>query len=91
MSRHNIPFSIQKKKKKKKRKIPKLSQICSYGMFSEGLKNEFETDVVNGKRAISVRATKVLLYCVCRFFCTSTHVAYFIQTFIHFIVSGFMS
>ena len=30
-----------------KRKHPKLSQICSYGIFSKGLKNEFETAVVN--------------------------------------------
>ena len=26
---------------------PKLSQICSYGIFSKGLKNEFETAVAN--------------------------------------------
>ena len=26
----------------------KLSQICSYGSFSAGLMNEFETTVVNG-------------------------------------------
>ena len=26
---------------------PKLSQICSYGIFSKGHKNEFETAVVN--------------------------------------------
>ena len=31
----------------KKKKQPKLSQICSYGNFSKGLKNEFETAVVN--------------------------------------------
>ena len=31
-------FNINKKK---------LSQICSYGIFSKGLKNEFETAVVN--------------------------------------------
>ena len=29
-----------------KEKHPKLSQICSYGNFSEGLKNEFERAVV---------------------------------------------
>ena len=40
MSTHNIPFSIYEKH-------PKLSQICSYGLFSKGLKNEFETAVVN--------------------------------------------
>ena len=43
MSTHNIPFSIQKKKKNH----PKLSQISSYGTFSKGLKNEFETAMVN--------------------------------------------
>ena len=31
----------------KKEKHPELSQICSYGIFSKGLKNEFETAVVN--------------------------------------------
>ena len=31
-----------------KKKHPKLSKICSYGLFfSKGLKNEFETAVVN--------------------------------------------
>ena len=54
MSTHNIPFFNMKKKKHQK-----LSQICSYGMFSKGLKNEFES---HGKRAISVRAIEVLLY-----------------------------
>ena len=42
MSTQNIPFSIQKKKN-----YIKLSQICSCGIFSMGLKNEFETSVVN--------------------------------------------
>ena len=41
MSTHNIPILIQK------RKHPKLSQICSCGIFSKGLKNEFEIAVVN--------------------------------------------
>ena len=31
----------------KKEKHPKSSQICSYDIFSKGLKNEFETAVVN--------------------------------------------
>ena len=31
----------------KKENHIKLSQICSYGIFSKGLKNEFETVVVN--------------------------------------------
>ena len=30
-----------------KEKYPKLSQVCSYGIFSKGLKIEFETAVVN--------------------------------------------
>ena len=33
----------------KKEHYPKLSQICSYGIFSKGLKSEFETAVVNEK------------------------------------------
>ena len=41
MSSHNIPFSI------KKENDPKLSQMYSYVIFSKGLKNEFETAVVN--------------------------------------------
>ena len=31
----------------KKENHPKSSKICSYGIFSKGLKNEFETAVVN--------------------------------------------
>ena len=31
----------------KKENIPKLSQICNYGICSKGLKNEFETAMVN--------------------------------------------
>ena len=30
-----------------KKKHSELAQICSYGNFSKGLKNEFETAVVN--------------------------------------------
>ena len=33
---------------KKKKNRPKSSQICSFGMFSEGLKHEFEAVMVNG-------------------------------------------
>ena len=43
MSTHNIPFSNMKTENH-----PTLLQICSYGIFSKGLKNEFETAVVNG-------------------------------------------
>ena len=42
MSAHNIPFSNIKQENHSK-----LSQICSYGIFSKGLKNEFETAAVN--------------------------------------------
>ena len=42
MSTHSIPFSIYKKENH-----PKLSQIYIYGIFSQGLKNEFETAVVD--------------------------------------------
>ena len=50
MSTRNIAFSIYRKNH------PKLSQICSYGNFQERVRNS------RGKRPISVRATKVLLY-----------------------------
>ena len=36
MSTHSISFFIKN-----------VSEICSYGIFSKGLKNEFETAVVN--------------------------------------------
>ena len=39
----------------------KLFQICSLGFLSKGLKNERVRNS-RGKRAISVRATEVLLY-----------------------------
>ena len=42
MSAHNIPFS-----RIKQENHSKLFQICSYGIFSKGLKNEFETTAVN--------------------------------------------
>ena len=42
MSTHNIIFSIYKKENH-----PKLSQTCSYGIFSRRLKNEFQIAVVN--------------------------------------------
>ena len=41
MSTHNIPFFIINNN------IPKLSQIWNYGICSKGLKNEFETAMVN--------------------------------------------
>ena len=41
MSTHKILFLNIKKKH------PTLSQICNYGIFSKGLKNEFEKAVVN--------------------------------------------
>ena len=39
MSTHNKPLAILKK--------TKLSKICSYGIYTKGLQNEFETAVVN--------------------------------------------
>ena len=40
-------YTIFNMKKKKKKNHLKLSQICSCGILSKGLKNEFETAVVN--------------------------------------------
>ena len=43
MSTHKIPFSVYPTKES----YPILSQICSYGNSSLGLKHEFETAMVN--------------------------------------------
>ena len=53
MSTHNIPFSIEHH--------PKLTQVCSYEIFSKGLKNEFETAVVNEQ---SVFEPPSKFYCI---------------------------
>ena len=45
----------------KKEKYPKLYQLCSYGIFSKGLENEFETAVVN---ELSV-FVPLKFYCMC--------------------------
>ena len=42
-----------------KEKQPKLSQICSYGIFFQGIQERVRKG--HGKRAISVRAIEVLL------------------------------
>ena len=42
MSTHTIPYFSNNKETH-----PKLFLICSYGIFSKGLKNEFETAMVN--------------------------------------------
>ena len=44
-SNENAQYTICFKYKKDYH--PKLVQICSFGIFSKGLKNEFETAVVN--------------------------------------------
>ena len=41
MSTHNVPFSL------KKENHPKLSHFCSYRLLFKGLKNKFETAMVN--------------------------------------------
>ena len=59
MSTHNIPFSIFFNIKLK---IALNFQIRSYGIFFQGTQTRVRNS--RGKRAISVRATEVLLYCV---------------------------
>ena len=46
----------------KKEKHPKLSQICSYRIFSQGLKNEFETAVVNEPSVFEPQMTYIVNY-----------------------------
>ena len=63
MSKHNIPF------KYKIENHPNLSQICKYGIFSKGLKNEFETAVVNKPSVFE----PLRVYCIacCFYLCLS--------------------
>ena len=56
MSLHKIPFSVYPKKES----YTKLSQICSYGNSSYGLKHEFETAMVNEPSVIE----PLKLYCI---------------------------
>ena len=45
MSTHNMPFSNIKKKITLN--YPKYNNACTYGIFPFGLKNEFDSAVVN--------------------------------------------
>ena len=53
MSTHNLPFQY------KKENHPKLLETCSYRILFEGSQERVRNS--RGKRAISVRATEVLL------------------------------
>ena len=55
MNTHNILFQY------KKENHPKLSEICSYGIFSRGLKSKFETAVVNEPSVFEPPKN----YCIC--------------------------
>ena len=46
----------------KKENPPKLSQICRYGIFSKGLKNEFDTAVVDEPSVFE----PLKFYCICK-------------------------
>ena len=57
---------------KKIKKRPKLSKICSYGLFSKGLKNEFETAVVNEPSVFE----PLKFYCIFLFIKSNTSKTY---------------
>ena len=57
MSTYIIPFFTYEKEKH-----PKLSQTCSYGIFSKGPKEEFETAVVTEPSVFE----PLKFYCICR-------------------------
>ena len=58
MSTHIILFSIKKKKNH-----PTLYKICNYGIFFQGTQEQVL--VRQGRRAIRISATEVLLYMRC--------------------------
>ena len=64
MRTHN--YHIQYKKENN----PKTSQTCSYKIFSKGLKNEFETAVVNEPSVFE----QLKVYCSSEFFMKRTRV-----------------
>ena len=55
MSKHNIPFSILKKEKS-----PSISLSLPLWDFSKGLKNKFQTAVVDGPSVFEL----LKLYCI---------------------------
>ena len=59
MSTRNIPFSLYKKENH-----PKLSKIYIHGIFHQGLKNEFETAVLNEPSAFE----PLKVYCMMLFY-----------------------
>ena len=66
---HNIPFLY----------IKKLSQICSYGIFSKRPKNEFEAAVVNEPSVFD----SLKFYCT---FCTDKNVYGWLPDILHAIL-----
>ena len=64
MITYNIPFSIYKKENH-----TKFSQIFGQGIFTKGLKNEFETAVVNEPSVfepLKFYCRSKLLHCACK-------------------------
>ena len=64
----------------KKENIPKLSKICNYGICSEGLKNEFETAVVNERSVFEPSKC----YCTLIFFVEKQEKLLQCKSFSHF-------
>ena len=65
MSTHNVPFSIEKENH------PKLSQICSYGIFKE---TQERVLIGRGKRAISL----LYFYFCYYYYCGCCYLFFFI-------------
>ena len=57
-----IQHAIINIKKKITLNYPKYNNICSYGFFSYGLKNEFEIAVVNEPPVFEL----LKFYCICK-------------------------
>ena len=75
-------YTIIKIKKKIILNYPKYKHVCSYGIFSWGLKNEFETAVVNEPSMFE----QLRFYCILRISTvtkmTSAFLLQFFQTYI---------
>ena len=66
MSTYNIHFQY------KIENHPKLTQICSYGIFVQGTQERVRNN--RGKRTVSVRAIEALLYLILHNFLFTTFV-----------------
>ena len=67
---HHVIINI---KEKITLNYPKYNNVCSYGIFSKGLKNEFETAVVNEPSVFEpLKFYCIIFFLIFRLLCNKT-------------------